>query len=357
MAGFRTTVCEQPTPQGHGRVILADPRGFCAGVDRAIQTVQTILDADNPHQDQGLPPVYVRRQIVHNRHVVEDLSRRGAVFVDELDQIPDQAVRAGVPVVFSAHGIAPSVVKEAQRRGMRVVDASCPLVSKVHREVQRFVRDGYSIIYIGHRGHDEAVGVMGEAPDRVHLVEHEADIEALDFGPETPLVMLTQTTLSLDETADLAAALRRRFPWVEEPPGSDICYATQNRQQAVKLVAGQAECMVVVGSANSSNSVRLVEVARQALDARFPGQGEQRAHRVDDAGELDPTWLQGMDSVGLTSGASVPENLVQGVLETLAARGFTQVTRARAVDEHMHFVLPAALRPARASRKVPQPQG
>ena len=355
MSGFRATMCGQPTPQGQGRVILADPRGFCAGVDRAIQTVQTILDADNPHQ--GLPPVYVRRQIVHNRHVVEDLSQRGAVFVDELDQIPDQAVRAGVPVVFSAHGIAPSVVKEAQRRGMRVVDASCPLVSKVHREVQRFVRDGYSIIYIGHRGHDEAVGVMGEAPGRVHLVEHEADIDALDFGPDTPLVMLTQTTLSLDETADLAAAMRRRFPWIEEPPGSDICYATQNRQQAVKLVASQADCMIVVGSANSSNSVRLVEVARQALNERFPGQGEQRAHRVDDAGELDPVWLQGMDSVGLTSGASVPEDLVQGVLETLASRGFIQVTRARAVDEHMHFVLPAALRSARSSRKLPQPQG
>ncbi len=380
MSGFRTTgvgqVADQPGPQvlkDDREVILADPRGFCAGVDRAIQTVETILDTwkpegaeaapdnqgdgvGNPEIQADLPPVYVRRQIVHNRHVVEDLSNRGAVFVDELDQIPDRAAQAGVPVVFSAHGIAPSVQEEARRRGMEVVDASCPLVSKVHREVHRFVRDGYQIIYIGHRGHDEAIGVVGEAPDHVHLIEHQEDVEHLYFTPDTKLVMLTQTTLSLDETADIVAALHRRFPWIEEPPGSDICYATQNRQHAVKLVARHADCVVIVGSANSSNSVRLVEVAQDVLDERFPvgdagagHPGPGRAYRVDDAGDLDPAWFQGVTKVGLSSGASVPEDLVQGVLDALAGWGFGRVTYAETVKETMHFVLPSALRSRVAS--------
>ncbi|MEK0306816.1 4-hydroxy-3-methylbut-2-enyl diphosphate reductase [Bifidobacterium favimelis] len=356
MQGFRPT---GSADGGGRRVILADPRGFCAGVDRAIQTVSTILDRRS--QDASgrsvaggdLPPVYVRRQIVHNRHVVEDLAGRGAVFVDELGQIPDRAVQAGVPVVFSAHGIAPAVQEEADRRGMNVIDASCPLVSKVHREVHRFVRNGYQIVYIGHRGHDEAIGVVGEAPDRVHLIEHVDDIDSLDFTPDVRLVMLTQTTLSLDETAEVVAALKERFPWIEEPPGSDICYATQNRQQAVKLVAGCADCVVIVGSANSSNSVRLVEVAQSALDRRFAAQGVDagsgglgRAHRVDDAGELDPSWFAGLVSVGVSSGASVPEDLVDGVLEALAGLGFDQVTHAETIKENMHFVLPSALRGA-----------
>ena len=362
MSGFRATGVGQVLDQSDTQalrddreVILADPRGFCAGVDRAIQTVETILDAwtppDGEADDADLPPVYVRRQIVHNRHVVEDLSDRGAVFVDELDQIPDRAVRAGVPVVFSAHGIAPAVQDEARRRGMEVVDASCPLVSKVHREVHRFVRDGYQIVYIGHRGHDEAIGVVGEAPEHVHLIEHEADVDGLDFTSETKLVMLTQTTLSLDETADIVAALHRRFPWIEEPPGSDICYATQNRQHAVKLVAGHADCVVIVGSANSSNSVRLVEVAQDVLNERFAagdagaeGSGPGRAHRVDDAGDLDPSWFQGVTKVGLSSGASVPEDLVQGVLDALAGWGYGRVSYAETIKETMHFVLPSAVR-------------
>ena len=228
-------------------VVLADPRGFCAGVDRAILTVQTILKAAESsgklHREDGLPPVYVRRQIVHNKHVVEDLAGQGAVFVQELSEIPDAAAAAGIPVVFSAHGVSPVVKSEAQRRGMHVVDATCPLVGKVHREVLRFVREGYEIVYIGHKGHDEAVGVVGESPEHVHLIEHESDVDSLDFAPDTKLVLLSQTTLSVDETAGTIAALKARFPWIEEPPSSDICYATSNRQAAVKLVAQQSDCV------------------------------------------------------------------------------------------------------------------
>ena len=238
------------------RIVLADPRGFCAGVDRAILTVRTILkSADTPRAD-GLPPVYVRRQIVHNKHVVEDLAAQGAVFVQELAEIPDAAAEAGIPIVFSAHGVSPAVKAEAAARGMHVVDATCPLVSKVHREVLRFVKEGYEIIYIGHKGHDEAVGVVEESPEHVHLIEHASDVDSLDFQPDTKLVLLTQTTLSVDETAGTITALKARFPWLEMPPNSDICYATSNRQAAVKLVAEQADCVVIVGSANSSNSVR-----------------------------------------------------------------------------------------------------
>ena len=215
------------------RIVLADPRGFCAGVDRAILTVRTILkSADTPRAD-GLPPVYVRRQIVHNKHVVEDLAAQGAVFVQELVEIPDAAAEAGIPIVFSAHGVSPAVKAEAAARGMHVVDATCPLVSKVHREVLRFVKEGYEIIYIGHKGHDEAVGVVEESPEHVHLIEHASDVDSLDFQPDTKLVLLTQTTLSVDETAGTITALKARFPWLEMPPNSDICYATSNRQAAV----------------------------------------------------------------------------------------------------------------------------
>lgn len=322
---------------GDGKhIILADPRGFCAGVDRAIATVQTILKSARPQN--GLPPVYVRRQIVHNRHVVDDLAAQGAVFVEELSEIPDDAVAAGVPVVFSAHGVSPQVQAEAKRRGMFIVDATCPLVSKVHREVSRFVREGYEIIYIGHRGHDEAVGVVGESPEHVHLIEHERDVADLDFRPGQKLVLLTQTTLSVDETAGVVAALKQRFDWIEEPPSSDICYATQNRQTAVKTVAQRAQCVVIVGSANSSNSVRLMEVAQEAL-------GEcGRAHRVDDAAELDPAWFDGVQTVGISSGASVPDTLVDGVVEALRPLGFTDVSYVETIKENMHFVLPATLR-------------
>ncbi|RSX57267.1 4-hydroxy-3-methylbut-2-enyl diphosphate reductase [Bifidobacterium samirii] len=321
------------------RIVLADPRGFCAGVDRAILTVRTILRAaDGAPRADGLPPVYVRRQIVHNRHVVEDLAAQGAVFVQELAEIPDAAAAAGIPIVFSAHGVSPEVKAEADARGMHVVDATCPLVSKVHREVLRFVKEGYEIVYIGHRGHDEAVGVVGESPDHVHLIEHAADVDTLDFAPDTKLVMLSQTTLSVEETAGTIAALKARFPWIKEPPSSDICYATSNRQAAVRLVAEQCDCVVIVGSANSSNSVRLMEVARDAL----AGRGE--AHRVDDAGELDPAWFDGVESVGVSSGASVPDALVAGVVDALDGLGFTDVSTVETIKETMHFVLPAELR-------------
>ncbi|MBM6698976.1 4-hydroxy-3-methylbut-2-enyl diphosphate reductase [Bifidobacterium pullorum subsp. saeculare] len=317
-------------------IVLADPRGFCAGVDRAILTVRTILKAaaDRPAGGADLPPVYVRRQIVHNRHVVEDLAAQGAVFVQELDEIPDEAAAAGVPVVFSAHGVSPAVKAEAERRGLNVVDATCPLVGKVHREVLRFARAGYEIVYIGHDGHDEAVGVVGESPEHVHLIEHAGDVDRLDFAPGTKLVLLTQTTLSVDETAGTIAALKARFPWIEEPPASDICYATSNRQAAVKLVAERSDAVVIVGSANSSNSVRLMEVAAEALA------GRGRAHRVDDASELDPAWFEGVRTVGVSSGASVPEALVAGVVAALQDRGFEETVTVGTVREDMHFVLP-----------------
>ncbi|RSX54231.1 4-hydroxy-3-methylbut-2-enyl diphosphate reductase [Bifidobacterium goeldii] len=322
------------------RIVLADPRGFCAGVDRAILTVRTILKAADSTRSRadGLPPVYVRRQIVHNKHVVEELAQQGAVFVQELSEIPDVAAAAGIPIVFSAHGVSPTVKAEADRRGMHVVDATCPLVGKVHREVLRFVRAGYEIVYIGHKGHDEAVGVVGESPEHVHLIEHADDVAQLDFTPDMKLVLLSQTTLSVDETADTIAALKDRFPWIEEPPSSDICYATSNRQAAVKLVAEQSDCVVIVGSANSSNSVRLMEVAQDALAQRGT------AHRVDDANELDPAWFGGVEAVGVSSGASVPDELVAGVIDALKAQGFTDVTTVETIKENMHFVLPAELR-------------
>ena len=320
------------------RIVLADPRGFCAGVDRAILTVRTILkSADTPRAD-GLPPVYVRRQIVHNEHVVEELAAQGAVFVQELAEIPDAAAEAGIPIVFSAHGVSPAVKAEAAARGMHVVDATCPLVSKVHREVLRFVKEGYEIIYIGHKGHDEAVGVVEESPEHVHLIEHASDVDSLDFQPDTKLVLLTQTTLSVDETAGTITALKARFPWLEMPPNSDICYATSNRQAAVKLVAQQSDCVVIVGSANSSNSVRLMEVAQEGLGKRG------KAYRVDDASELDPAWFEGLESVGISSGASVPDELVSGVIDALQNLGFTGMKSVETIKENMHFVLPAELR-------------
>ena len=307
------------------RIVLADPRGFCAGVDRAILTVQTILKAANTSRNDGLPPVYVRRQIVHNKHVVEELSAQGAVFVQELDEVPDAAASAGIPIVFSAHGVSPEVKAEASARGMHIVDATCPLVSKVHREVLRFVKEGYEII----------------------LIEHESDVDSLEFSSDAKLVLLSQTTLSVDETAGTIAALKERFPWLEMPPNSDICYATSNRQAAVKLVAEQSDCVVIVGSANSSNSVRLMEVAQEGLNTRFdgvPNGPHGKAYRVDDASELDPAWFEGVESVGISSGASVPDELVSGVIEALEQRGFDDVTTIETIKENMHFVLPSELR-------------
>lgn len=326
-----------------GRIILADPRGFCAGVDRAILVVRTILASSR--REDGRPPVYVRRQIVHNRHVVEDLAGQGAVFVEGLDDIPQEDVEAGVPVVFSAHGVSPDVQSRAKARGMRIIDATCPLVSKVHREVQRFVREGYEIVYIGHHGHDEAIGVIGEAPGHVHLIDGPEDLGALNFPPTQRLVLLTQTTLSVDETADLSAAIRGRFPWIEEPPSSDICYATQNRQTAVKVVARRSDAVVIVGSANSSNSVRLMEVAREELG------GRGHAWRIDDAGELCRDWFEGVSTVGVSSGASVPDELVAGVVEKLGTWGYDRVDHAGGVRETMHFVMPSQLRGHRAPER------
>jgi len=276
-------------------------------------------------------PVYVRKQIVHNTHVVNELEKRGAVFVEDTDEVP-----AGGIVVFSAHGIAPEVRKAAEQRGLKAIDATCPLVTKVHNEARRFAANDYDILLIGHEGHEEVVGTTGEAPERVRLVDgpgHAAEIEVRD---PAKVVWLSQTTLSVDETVQTVAALRTRFPQLIDPPSDDICYATQNRQAAVKAIAPQADVVIVVGSPNSSNSVRLVEVAKDA--------GAGAAYLVDDAGEIDDRWLENASTVGVTSGASVPEELVAGVLGKLAALGFGEVEEVEAVKERMAFQLPRELR-------------
>jgi 4-hydroxy-3-methylbut-2-enyl diphosphate reductase len=276
-------------------------------------------------------PVYVRKQIVHNTHVVRELETRGAIFVDEADSVPEGAV-----VVFSAHGISPEVREEAKRRGLRTIDATCPLVTKVHNEAKRFAAQDYDILLIGHENHEEVVGTTGEAPGRIHLVdgpEGGADVQVRD---PARVAWLSQTTLSVDETLQTVAALRERFPMLADPPSDDICYATQNRQSAVKKIANDADLLIVVGSANSSNSVRLVEVA---LDA-----GSRAAYLVEDAAAIDPAWLDGVGTVGLTSGASVPEELVTGVLEYLAEQGFGTVEEVEAVEERLVFAPPPELR-------------
>lgn len=306
------------------RVLLAAPRGYCAGVDRAVVTVEKALDVHGA-------PVYVRKQIVHNRHVVEDLEARGAIFVDELSEVPD-----GSLVVFSAHGVAPAVHDEAAERGLRTIDATCPLVTKVHHEARRFAREGYRILLIGHEGHEEVVGTMGEAPEAITLVQDPEQAATMDLDGDQPVAWLSQTTLSVDETLATVDRLRARLPLLIDPPSDDICYATQNRQAAVKQIAPRCEVVIVVGSGNSSNSVRLVEVA---LDA-----GAAASYRVDNAGELDEGWFTGVTTVGLTSGASVPEALVEGVLTWLAERGFTDVAEVTAAEERVVFALPPVLR-------------
>jgi 4-hydroxy-3-methylbut-2-en-1-yl diphosphate reductase len=306
------------------RVLLAKPRGYCAGVDRAVQAVEMALDRYGA-------PVYVRRQIVHNTHVVSSLEKRGAIFVTEVDEVPPGAI-----VVFSAHGIAPEVRLDAERRGLRAIDATCPLVTKVHNEARRFAAKDYDILLVGHEGHEEVVGTAGEAPSRVRLVDGAdgaADVEVRD---PSKVVWLSQTTLSVDETIVTVNALRERFPALLDPPSDDICYATQNRQAAVKVIATQAELVLVVGSPNSSNSVRLVEVAKDY--------GAPEAYLVDDAGEVEERWLDGVTTVGVTSGASVPEELVTAVLDKLAGFGFGSVEEVEAVEEHMTFALPRELR-------------
>jgi 4-hydroxy-3-methylbut-2-enyl diphosphate reductase len=309
-------------------VLLAKPRGYCAGVDRAVQAVEMALDRFGP-------PVYVRRQIVHNTHVVGSLSERGAVFVTEVDEVPPGAV-----VVFSAHGIAPEVRRAAERRGLRVIDATCPLVTKVHSEARRFAARGYDILLVGHAGHEEVVGTTGEAPSAVRLVDGADQVAQVEVADPDRVVWLSQTTLSVDETAETVQALRRRFPALLDPPSDDICYATQNRQAAVKAIAGHSDLVIVVGSPNSSNSLRLVEVARD--------HGAPAAYLVDDADELDERWLDGVTTVGVTSGASVPEELVSVVLGKLAEHGFSTVEEVEAVPEQVTFALPRELRPAAA---------
>jgi 4-hydroxy-3-methylbut-2-enyl diphosphate reductase len=313
-----------PAPANQRQVVVAAPRGYCAGVDRAVVTVEKALEAYGA-------PVYVRKQIVHNRHVVEDLAARGAVFVEELDEVPP-----GSTVVFSAHGVSPAVKAEAVERGLQAIDATCPLVTKVHHEAVRFAREDRQILLIGHAGHEEVEGTMGEAPERTTLVQSPADVDTLEVEDPSKLAWLSQTTLSVDETLETVAKLRERFPLLLDPPSDDICYATTNRQAAVKQIAAHSDLVIVVGSANSSNSVRLVEVALEA--------GAKASHRVDNASEVDLAWFEGVSSVGVTSGASVPDDLVQGVLELLVEQGYPAAREERLTEESLTFALPPELR-------------
>jgi len=310
--------------EAQGRVLLATPRGYCAGVDRAVVAVEKALELYGA-------PVYVRKQIVHNLHVVQTLEERGAIFVDELDEVPE-----GARVIFSAHGVSPAVHAQAADRELRTIDATCPLVTKVHSEARRFASDDYDILLIGHEGHEEVEGTAGEAPQHIQLVQGPGEVDNVTVRDPSRVAWLSQTTLSVDETMQTVARLRERFPQLLDPPSDDICYATQNRQVAVKEVSARAELVIVVGSGNSSNSVRLVEVAREA--------GADAAYRVDHAGELDAAWLEGVSTVGVTSGASVPEILVRGVLEWLAERGFPVVEEVRSAEETLIFSLPQELR-------------
>lgn len=306
------------------RVLLAAPRGYCAGVDRAVTTVLRALEIYPA-------PVYVRKEIVHNRHVVRTLEAKGAVFVDEIDEVP-----AGSTVIFSAHGVSPQVHIDAAERELKTIDATCPLVTKVHNEARRFAAEGYQILLIGHEGHEEVEGTAGEAPEAITLIEGPESAAAVAIDPERPTAWLSQTTLSVDETMETVDALRRRLPLLVDPPSDDICYATQNRQTAVKVIAERCDVLVVVGSGNSSNSVRLVEVGLEA--------GAGSAFRVDGADELDGAWFADASTVGVTSGASVPEELVDGVLDRLAEWGFGDVELVESAEESLVFALPPELR-------------
>ena len=312
------------TGDGALRVLLAKPRGYCAGVDRAVVAVEKALETYGA-------PVYVRKEIVHNRHVVNTLAERGAVFVEDTDQVPE-----GATVVFSAHGVSPAVHAQAAARELRTVDATCPLVTKVHQEAKRFARDDYDILLIGHEGHEEVEGTAGEAPDHVQLVDGPGAVADVTVRDPEKVIWLSQTTLSVDETMQTVAALRERFPAISDPPSDDICYATQNRQVAVKQMAPECDLVLVVGSRNSSNSVRLVEVALQA--------GAKDSHLVDHCGEIDEAWLEGVTTVGVTSGASVPEILVGDVLHWLAERGWADVEEITTANEKLTFSLPRELK-------------
>ena len=311
------------------RLLLAAPRGYCAGVDRAVQTVEHALE------EHGAP-VYVRKEIVHNKHVVSELSKRGAIFVEEETEVPEGAL-----VVFSAHGVAPSVHENSAKRSLRTIDATCPLVTKVHVEARRFAEEGYTIILVGHSGHEEVEGTTGEAPDSIVLVESAADVDALEVDDPERVAMITQTTLSVDETADIIARIRAKFPAIRTPKSDDICYATTNRQLAVKQLARECDLVLVVGSKNSSNSNRLVDVTRELGTA---------SHLIDNAGEVDEAWLDGADVVGITSGASAPEELVTELVELFRERGTEDVSELRAMDENVRFMLPKQVRDEIAAR-------
>jgi 4-hydroxy-3-methylbut-2-enyl diphosphate reductase len=303
-------------------IVLAGPRGFCAGVERAIEIVEMALRVSGP-------PVYVRKEIVHNRHVVESLREKGAVFVDQLDEVPDDAT-----VIFSAHGISPAVRDDATRRGLHVIDATCPLVTKVHLEAIRYAREDYTIVLIGHADHDEVIGTLGEAPDRIHVIDGAAAVDRLDVPDPNKVAYLTQTTLSVDDTRDVIEALRRRFPKIVGPSRDDICYATQNRQAAVKTVAGDVDVLLVIGATNSSNANRLVEVARSA---------GTRAFLINDVRDVRPEWLEGSARIGVTAGASTPEILVAETVEALRSRGAETVREVHVVEEDVRFALPPEL--------------
>jgi 4-hydroxy-3-methylbut-2-en-1-yl diphosphate reductase len=311
------------------RVLLAAPRGYCAGVDRAVETVEKALEMHGP-------PVYVRKEIVHNKHVVEELSERGAIFVDQETEVPE-----GELVVFSAHGVSPRVHENAAARGLRTIDATCPLVTKVHVEARKFAEKGYTIVLIGHEGHEEVEGTTGEAPDDIVLVQTADDVDRLEIDDPNRVAYVTQTTLSVDETAQIIGRLRERFPNIISPKSDDICYATTNRQIAVKQLARECELVLVIGSTNSSNSNRLVEVAREH---------GTRSHLIDNASQVSEDWLDGVETVGITSGASAPEELVSGLVELFRERGAEDVSELRAVDEDVRFMLPKKIRVELAAR-------
>lgn len=306
------------------RVLLAAPRGYCAGVDRAVVAVEKALDLYGA-------PIYVRKQIVHNKHVVATLEARGVIFVEETSEVPE-----GATVVFSAHGVSPAVHEEAASRRLKTIDATCPLVTKVHHEVKRFAADDLDILMIGHEGHEEVEGTSGEAPDHVQLVDGIQGIKDLKVRDESKVAWLSQTTLSVDETLQTVAALKKRFPNLMDPPSDDICYATQNRQVAIKQIAPQADLVLVVGSTNSSNSVRLVEVSKEY--------GAKAAYLIDYAAEAQDAWFDGVETIGVSSGASVPEILVDDLLIELARRGYTDVETVTAMEEHLLFAMPPELR-------------
>ena len=311
-------------PVGHKKVLLASPRGYCAGVDRAVIAVEKALD----HYGA---PIYVRKQIVHNIHVVSTLEKRGAIFVDEVDEVPEGSI-----LVFSAHGVSPAVVKAAEARNLQTIDATCPLVTKVHREVQRFAKEEYDILLVGHEGHEEVEGTAGEAPEIVQIVDQDESINNVKIKDPNKVIWLSQTTLSVDEAMETVSKLRTKFPTLQNPPSDDICYATQNRQVAIKKVGAASDLVVVVGSANSSNTVRLVEVALQA--------GAKAAYRIDFASEMKDEWFEGVETVGVSSGASVPEELVEEVVISLALRGFGDIQTIQTAEEDVQFSLPKELR-------------